>query len=176
MAAFFQIADQSVIYNERIAIILGVTTLAFGLAAFASCKTIISLFNHFGWGNPTGNKTYRSFYRYHSYYWWLLGVFLVAHVFVAIFHTGLPQAGDPDAGIHWIILGFGTVSGLSALVQFSSCRICIRWLSRLKPEISLKNRSFNLFLKYHSYYWLVFSILVASHFAFGYYHAGIWPV
>ena len=165
-----------VIINERIAIILGVVTLTLGIAAFASCKTCFSIFRRFGWGNPLDNKGYRLFFRYHSYYWWAFGIVLISHIFIAFVHTGLPQAGDPGAWIHWVILSLGLVTALSAGVQFFSCRICFKFLSRQKSSDFFNNRTLQPFFKFHSYYWIIFFLLAFVHFAAGYYHAGIWPV
>ena len=124
---------------------------------------------------PTRIRGYSVFYRFHLYYWWAFGVVLLAHLLVAVLHTGLPQAGDPDAGIHWEILGLGFFSAVSAAVAFSSCRVLPRLVAMAAPRSPLNNIAYRVFSRYHSYYWLVIGALVASHFAIAYWHAGIWP-
>lgn len=175
MNVSFQISAQAAVYNERIAISLGFVTLALALAIFISCRSFVTLLMRFGLKNPTKNKAYQSFYRYHTYYWWFFGVSVVSHIMMATLHTGLPQAGDPDAGIHWIILILGLMSALSGLALFASCRAYSRLLTPAIPKLSFTGRTYKSFFSYHSYYWLVFALLVAGHFVVSYLHAGIWP-
>src|SRR5512136_2264498 len=97
----FQSAGTNAVYNERVAIILGLTALFLALLAFVSCRTCLAWLSRLGWKHALDNRVYRQFYRFHAYYWWFLGVALVTHIFLAVIHTGLPQAGDPDAYLHW---------------------------------------------------------------------------
>jgi hypothetical protein len=165
----------SAVYNERISIILGIITLLLALAVFVSCRTFLSLMHVFGWKNPGENKIYRMFNKLHLWYWWLFGVTLVAHIMMSVIHTGLPQAGDPDAGVHWAILGLGLVSAVMAVLVFSSCRFVPRLLSVQKPDSLLKNVTYNLFYRKHNYYWPLLLVMVAAHFTISFLHAGIWP-
>jgi hypothetical protein len=125
----FDISLQPAVYNERIAIILGLVTLVLALAIFASCRTFVSLLQRLGLENPSQNKFYQGFYKYHLYYWWGFGVSLLAHVMMVTLHTGLPKSGDPDAGVHWVILILGLASAVSGVVLFFSCRILPRLLA-----------------------------------------------
>lgn len=169
-----QVSSQA-IYNERLAILLGVITLACALATFASCRSCVSLFNHIGLKNLTQIKGYQSFYKYHTYYWWVFGVVLLSHIMMATVHSGLPQAGDPDAGIHWVILLVGMGGALSALALFSSCRVSPRLLAPTAPKISLANKTYRTFFNLHSYYWWILAAFIAGHFTVSFLHAGIWP-
>lgn len=171
----FQAADAAATYNERLAIVFGVITLVLSLSTFLSCRTCISWLKRLGIQNPMHSKGYALFYRYHLYYWWAFGVALVAHFMVAVLHTGLPQSDDPDANIHWIILGLGLFSAISAVGLFSSCRILPRLAAMAKNNNPLDNMVFRVFFKYHSYYWFILAMLVAAHFGVSYWHAGIWP-
>ena len=168
-------AAPSPVINERISIIMGIITLVLALAVFASCRTFLSLARLSGWKNPEENKIYRAFNRFHLWYWWLFGVSLVAHIMMSVFHTGLPKAGDPDAGIHWAILALGLGSAILAVVSFASCRFFPRLLAAQKPGGLLKNITYKLFYQNHNYYWLLLFLLVAAHFTVSYLHAGIWP-
>jgi hypothetical protein len=160
------------IIEERVAIILGVCMLAAGAAAFFSCRAAVSLFRRLGWQNPLGSKTYLAYYRFHSYYWWAFGVILITHVFMGVVHTGLPQAGDPDAWIHWLILGAGLGTALASGLQFGTCRVCLAYFTRRKI---IEAARAPLVFRYHSSYWAVFFLLALLHFAAGFYHAGLWP-
>lgn len=170
----YKITGTAAIYNERIAIILGLVTLLAAIATFASCRTLFYIFNSFG-VSTVKSKAYQLFSRYHSYYWFIFGAALVAHLMMAIFHTGLPQAGDADAGVHWIILILGFVGMLSTVVLFTTCKISPRLLAPATPKLSLKNNVYRTVFQYHSYYWLAFALSIAGHFVVGYLHAGIWP-
>ena len=176
MSLLFQIANQTAVINERIAISLGFITLALGLATFISCRSFISLLMRLGIKTPMRNAVFLSFYRYHTYYWWFFGVAALSHFMMATFHTGLPQPGDPDAGIHWLILALGMASAVSGLTLFSSCRAYPRLMSPAVPKLSFQSATYRMFFRYHSYYWWVFGLLVAAHFVASYLHAGIWPL
>ncbi len=171
----FEIASPSAVINERIAIILGVITLVLAVSVFASCRTFLSILKFFGLKFSSENKVYRAFNKFHLWYWWLFGVSLVAHIMMAVFHTGLPQAGDPDAGTHWTILALGLSAGILTGVLFASCRFFPRLLTPKKPGSLLKNVTYNMFYRYHNYYWLLLLLVVAGHFTLSYLHAGIWP-
>lgn len=160
---------------ERIAIIIGVVTLCTALAAFGTCRTFISLLTWMGVRNPVHSRLYQAFNKFHLYYWWFFGIFVLAHLMMAVIHTGLPKAGDPDAGVHWIILGLGLASMFSGITLFFSCRVSPRLFSPKIPSLSLSNKAYRSFFKYHAYYWIIFMLLVAAHFAVVYVHAGIWP-
>ena len=171
----FQIVDTPAITNERIAIILGIVTLVLAIAVFASCRTFLSLLRLIGVQISPENKVYRVFNKYHLWYWWLFGVTLVAHIMMSVFHTGLPEAGDPDAGTHWAILILGLGSAIFAVMLFASCRFAPRLLTTGKPDSLFKNMTYNLLYRYHNYYWLLLLLLVAGHFTVSYLHVGVWP-
>lgn len=175
MSVLYQVSAQTAIYSERVAIVLGFVTLVLVLALFVSCRTFVSLVTRLGAKDPSRLEVYRRFNKYHMYYWWFFGVSVLSHVMMATLHTGLPQAGDPDAAIHWTILILGLFGAFSSVVLFSSCRISPRLLAPTVPKLSFANRSYRSFFGYHSYYWWAFILFVAAHFAAGYLHAGIWP-
>ncbi len=168
------IGNISAVYNERTAIILGLTTLLLGLAVFFSCRTFLSLYMRLHLGNPLSNKGYLGFYRYHLFYWWIFGVALVSHFMMGVIHTGLPAAVDVDAYIHWIILVFGFMTALSSLTIFSTCRVYPRLLAP-DNKYALSNRVYRTIYRSHSYYWIGFIVLFSAHFATSYIHAGMWP-
>jgi hypothetical protein len=170
----FQASDITGIYNERVAIALGVAALISALATLGSCRSFVSVFKSLGLSSPLNNPVYRAFYQYHTFYWWALGIILLSHIVMAISHTGLPQAGDSDANVHWAILSLGLVSAVLVLTVFSSCRVYSRIKRMLMPGQPDSGR-FRAFFKYHSYYWLIFLLLVVGHFVAGFIHAGIWP-
>jgi hypothetical protein len=170
----YEIATPSTIYNERLAMVLGVATLLMAVASFISCRSCLSWLKYLHL-EPMKIKGYASFYKYHLYYWWAFGVFLISHILVAVVHTGLPQAGDPDAGAHWVILAFGFFSAVSSIVVFSSCRVLPYLVAMASPQSLFNHGSYKFVFKYHSYYWAFFLLLATIHFAAGYNHAGIWP-
>jgi hypothetical protein len=171
----FQAVDSSGFIYERIAIILGLITLILALASLASCRSCLSWLNYLGVNNLLKNKGYLAFYKYHSIFWWLFGVALASHIFMAIGHTGLPQAGDPDAGSHWLILIPGFFGALFSLSIFSSCRIFPKLITPGSTGQTLSNTFYRVFFKYHVYYWLAFGLLIIFHFFSGFSHSGLWP-
>jgi cytochrome b561 len=175
MTTSLQISADIGIYNERLAIALGLLTLVFALAILASCRSFAFLLNRFGVKDYTNNKPYQSFYKFHSYYWWIFWLAFVLHLMTAVTHTELPAVGDPDAGIHWLILGFGAAALVSMLIVSLSCRSIIAFSNIFTEKSLLKFKIYNSFYRYHSYYWFVFILLIAGHFTSAYIHAGIWP-
>ncbi len=171
----FQAVDGKVIDNERLAIALGLLTLVSAIAVFASCRICMIWLNRLGLQNPAHIKGYSFFYRYHLYYWWTFGVLLLAHVMVGTLHTGLPRIGDPDEGLHWAILGLGLFSAVSSISVFCSCRIMPRLMFLARRGKSGDNSGYRAFSRFHTYFWLFLACLVGAHFAFSYYHAGVWP-
>jgi cytochrome b561 len=171
----FASAGNSPVYEERLAIVLGILTLVSALAAFISCRTCLGWLTRLGVKDITQNRPYAWFYKWHLYYWWSFGVFVVAHLMVAVVHTGLPQAGDPDAPVHWWILGLGLFSALSGILIFFSCRIMPRLMTMLRSSNPLERPSYRSFTRGHSYYWASMGLLVLGHFLVAFNHAGIWP-
>lgn len=163
------------IYNERLAIVMGLATLLLGISLFLSCRVCISWFGLLGLKGLAQTKGYLFFYKRHLYYWWAFGILLVSHIMVSTLHTGFPQSSDPDAGVHWIILGSGLFSGISAGSVFFSCRVLPNLLAMLTPDKPIYRPRYRSFYKYHSYFWLALASLVITHLAISYNHTGFWP-
>jgi cytochrome b561 len=167
--------DTSAVYNERVAIVLGFLTLLSLLAVFLSCRSFLSLMTFLRLKNPVDRPAFRKFYDYHAYYWWIFGVFLVAHFIMAFLHTGLPKAGDPGAPVHWAVLLLGFGAALAAGGLLVSCRIMPRIITIVTSGKPFASKGFTTFFKLHAYWWWVILVLVTAHFAVAYSHAGIWP-
>jgi hypothetical protein len=163
------------IYNERLAIIFGLITVFCGVLAFFSCRTCIGWLGTFGLQNITKSKGYASFNKKHIYYWWGFGVFLGAHIMVAVVHSGFPQSGDPDAYIRWVILGLGLFSAAAAFGLFASCRVVPRLAAMAAPKNLFENALFKSYFQYDSYFWWILLLLVAVHFTLAFNYIGLWP-
>jgi len=174
VGVLFAASGPAAAYAERIAIVLGVITLVTGLTAFFSCRTFVGLLARVN-VRPTKSPVFQAFYQRHLYYWWAFGVAVVSHFLMAVLHTGLPQRGDPDAGVHWVILGIGFAGAVASAALFSSCRVYPRLVGRALKGFNTAGKAYRSLFKYHSYYWWVFAALVGVHFAVGFIHAGIWP-
>jgi len=161
---------------ERASVTLGFLTLAAALSTFASCRSCISFLKWFRIQNPLSNKAYRAFYQFHSYYWWAFVSLLVIHLSLAIAHTGIPKAGDPDAPVHWYILSFGFGSALFTFFTLSSCRISNDFISGLFKNENQLQAGYKKFKGYHAYLWLIFLLVFAVHFFFAHQHVGFWPM
>ena len=163
------------IYNERLAVTLGLITLVFGLAIFVSCRICVSFLARAGLDRFTSGKSYRSFYRFHSYYWWIFWFVFVLHVLTALMHSGIPDPGDSDSAAHWSILGLGAASFIAILTVGVSCRSLAGVLDLYLTGGPLQSGFYKLFYRYHSYYWLIVLLGVVGHFTSAFLHTGIWP-
>jgi len=163
------------IYDERVAVVLGFLTLFSLLAVFLSCRSFLAVMNRMGLEGVTNSKAYRRFYQYHAYYWWIFGALILSHFMMAVLHTGLPKAGDPDSPIHWAILLLGLGAALGAGALFVSCRIMPRLITLATSKNPMTSVAFKGFFKLHAYYWWIILLLVVAHFAASYLHTGFWP-
>ena len=168
-------AAMPAMYEERVAIALGIITLIAALLTVTTCRSFLNLLHRLGVSQPLDSKPYRSLYNSHVYYWWVVLGGLVSHVTMAIYHTGLPVAGDRDTPIHWAILGLGLASFLAILISLSSCRVIPMLSNFTHRQSPMTYKGYRSFFRTHSYVWLAFIAVVAAHFAVGYMHAGIWP-
>lgn len=148
---------------------LGLTSAVLALVTIASCRSFVPVLNFLLRRSPMNIPGYRTFYKFHAYYWWVLGIAILAHAMVAVSHT----ANDPDASTPQIIPVLGLLSAVSALAVFSSCRIFPRLLTSSTAKRPFSNKAYQSFYKYHSYLWLGFGVLVVVHITLGIIHAGL---
>ncbi len=161
---------------ERVSVALGFLTLAAALSTFATCRSCISFLKWFRVPDPLSNPRYRSFYRYHKYFWWSFLVLLPVHLGVAFGHTGIPKAGDPDSPIHWTILTLGMLATVTTGVNLSSCRISTGFFVRNLKKNGVSQSGYLHFNKYHSYFWGLFLAVLIVHLFFAHRHVGFWPM
>ena len=163
------------LYGERLAVALGFVTLVFALATFASCRSCLSFLGRIGVKLRPESGGYQGFYRYHGYYWAGFIFTLVLHTMSAIMHTAIPKAGDPDAGIHWLILSFALGSLVFTGGVLSSCRSLVSLINMFAENGPMSNAVFRGFFRLHSYSWLILIMAIAGHFAAANVHVGFWP-
>ncbi len=70
-----------------------ILSFAFGalvmvVAVFSSCRSLVGLANLFAEKGPLSNTGFRSFYRFHSFYWLVLILFVVGHFASSYVHIG----------------------------------------------------------------------------------------
>ena len=176
MDAPLQIAGGLGIYYERIAVALGFATLVAAIATFASCRTFTGLVGRYARADLLQNSAYRSFYKYHAYYWWAFIVILAVHVLSSVMHTDLlPTAGDPDFAQHWFIVGFAFGSVASFVMQFGSCRSVAGLIDLFTGKPPLSWRIYKGFYRFHAYYWWIFLAAVGGHVIAAAVHTHFWP-
>jgi hypothetical protein len=100
---------------------------------------------------------------------------LVLHVATAFFHTGFPKSDDPDAGIHWWILGLGFSSVLLVPATMLSCRSVASAIEFFSEHNPLTWKIYRGFYRFHSYYWWPLAALVIAHFLVAGSHINFWP-
>lgn len=71
----------------RLVFVLGLVNLLTLLALLLSCRCmgVLGLYSRMSRWGP-----YRRLYRYHCYYWVILGVSVIAHLVIAIYALGVP--------------------------------------------------------------------------------------
>jgi hypothetical protein len=162
------------LYGERLTVALGFVTLALFVGMGLTCRSFVSLSNKVGLGWLTGSKLYRATSRYHSFFWYGFFVVLFLHMLTGFMHTEIPQAGDPDAGIHLLILIFAGVVFFSVGLTFSNCRTCAGILGVFRGEGLFKGAYGRLY-RFHPYFWILLLIGLIGHLTVSYIHVGFWP-
>jgi hypothetical protein len=162
------------LYNQRLAIILGILTLISALAVFASCRVFPVLLHRLH-KDPMKSTVYKAFYDGHFYSWWVFITLAILHIMTAFFHTGFPKAGDTDAAVHWWILGFA----FSSLIFFSlvifSCRLLNPFWNFFTGKSPLENKGIKWVYTQHGFWWWPWILSFLAHVAVAYAHTGIWP-
>lgn len=163
------------VYNQRLAIVLGIFTLIMALAVFLSCRSGITLLNKIGLKNMASSRGYQTFLKYHTYYWWTFWLIFVIHLLAAIMHIGFKNSGDPDAYLHIYSLIFGSAGIITLIVVDLSCRGIIGVVRLFSERKWNEFRFLGRLYRYHSYFWLIFGLLVTVHLSIGLIHSGWWP-
>ena len=57
------------------------------LIVLFSCKSFARVLDIIMSKSALTNRYYRQFYRYHSYFWWLLSISLITHIAFGIYHA-----------------------------------------------------------------------------------------
>jgi hypothetical protein len=161
------------LFGEREAVVLGFISLGLFLAMALSCRSFPALAARLKIGRLTESKPYRVFFRYHSFYWYGFFLVLILHIGTGLMHTSLPQAGDPDEGIHWAILIFAGSVLLSLGLVFSSCRSCVSLMSLLGRNPLAGG--YKIYYRLHSYLWVLLLLALVGHLTASYIHIGFWP-
>lgn len=80
---------------------------------------------------------------------------------------------DQSVYIHRLILALGIVNVLAILAVFFSCRSFVRMSNFFSGKDTLRNKLFNGFYKYHTYYWIIFWVSVFLHVITALAHTGL---
>jgi hypothetical protein len=87
---------------------------------------------------------------------------------VAIFQ-GTPQ----DIYVHWLILVLGIGILVSGIAVITTCRNIAGFFHLLQGKDSFKTRLYKAYFKLHSYYWVVFFLLLVFHLMVTIVHIGL---
>jgi hypothetical protein len=162
------------LYGERLAVALGFLTLILFVGIGLTCRSFVSLTNRLKIGGLTKTKPYQGLFRFHSFFWYGLGVVLFLHIIAGVMHTSLPQSGDPDAFIHTVILIFAGSVLISVVLTFSNCRTFMGFLRVFRGE-DLFTGAYKPFYRVHSYFWILLLLALIGHLTASYFHVGFWP-
>lgn len=160
---------------HHVILVLGVLSGISATATVFSCRSFVSSLASLFGIDVLKSKLYGSFFRYHGFYWWALGVTLMSHLLMATSHTGLiPLPGDPDGWIHLTILALGVVAAVTISADFLTCRISPKLLAPYLRSKPMESWKFRLFYGWHGYLWWAFIAVVGAHIVVGILHAGWW--
>ena len=162
------------LYGERTAVVLGFASLALFVSMGLTCRSFPVLARKIRLGGLVEKRAYRTFFGYHSFFWYGFFIVLVLHLLTGIMHTSLPQAGDPDEAIHWAILIFAGSVLLSLGLVFSSCRSCVSLFTMMRGHSPLHG-VYAAYYRLHSYLWLLLLLALVGHLTASYIHIGFWP-
>jgi hypothetical protein len=140
-----------------------------------TCRSFVQILTRVGIKHSLQNAAYKKAYEFHAYFWWVFIMGLILHLMTALFHTGLPAAGDPDALVHWVILGFAAGSVLLLFPVLMSCRSVASLFNFVNGKSPLNNNIYTWFFRYHGLFWWPFILSVSAHFTLAYIHTGVWP-
>jgi len=162
------------LYGERLAVALGFVTLTLFVGMALTCRSFVSLTKSLGIGRFTTSRAYQSFFKLHSFFWYGFFLVLFLHMLTGLMHTELPRAGDPDAGIHLVILIFAASVFVSVGLTFANCRTFAGILGVFRGE-TLFTGGYRTFYRFHAYFWIVLLVSLIGHLTASYIHVGFWP-
>jgi hypothetical protein len=162
------------LFWERLAVVLGFTNLALFIGMGITCRSFLNIARNLRITRFTSSRPYQALFKYHSFFWYGFFVVLFLHIILAILHTEIPKAGDPDAAIHWAILGFAGSVLVSTALTFSGCRTFSGILQGFRGD-KLYKGFYGHYFKLHAYFWVILLAALAGHLVTAYPHIGFWP-
>jgi hypothetical protein len=159
------------IYIHWLVLALGIGIFISSLAVISTCRNIAGYFHLLQRNKSPGGRLYLTFFKYHSYYWVALGLFLVLHLMATIVHVGIPVAGEPYKLAHQLVF-YASISNLVlGFLVFTSCRSFLSLISLFFSKNPLTGSGFKKYSKYHSVIWWLFSFSLFIHIIAGIIHA-----
>jgi hypothetical protein len=159
------------IYVHWLILALGIGILVFGIAVITTCRSVAGFFHLLNDKNTLGAKIYRTYFRFHSYYWVAFGTFLVFHLMVTIVHVGVPSAGEPFYLAHQLVFYTAITNFLLTAVVFTSCKSFLSLASLFSSKNPLSRGGFKKFYRYHSVFWWMLAASFIVHITAGIIHA-----
>lgn len=159
------------IYVHWLILTLGIGVFLSGLALISTCRSIAGYFHLLRPGQSPRPRFYLTYFKYHSYYWVALGLFLVLHLMATLAHVGIPAAGEPYGLVHQLVF-YASISNLIlGLLVFTSCRSFLSLLSLFFSKNPLAGSRFKRYFSYHAVIWWLFFFSVCIHIIAGIIHA-----
>jgi hypothetical protein len=159
------------IYIHWLILSLGIGILISGISVLISCRSFASFFHLLENKSSMKTRIYSAYYKFHSYYWWVLGLFLVVHIMVTMYHIGIPLPGKPYFLAQQVSFYTAITNLVFTLVVFTSCKSFLAIVIFFSSRTPLSNSIFTRFYKFHSIFWWLLSVSFTTHIVAGIIHA-----
>jgi hypothetical protein len=73
--------------SHIVVFITAITNFILATIVLSSCRTAVRMIGFFTSKNPLESSGYKHLYKYHAYYWWLLGLSLATHIVFGMIHA-----------------------------------------------------------------------------------------
>jgi hypothetical protein len=159
------------IYLHWLIVSLGVGILLSGIAVITTCRNFAGFFHLLQGKDSFKTRLYKTYFKFHSYYWVAFFLLLVLHLLVTIPHIGLPSPGEPFKLAHWVAFYSSIVNFLLVLAVFTSCRSFLSLYDLFGAKNPLDGNFFKRFYNFHAILWLLLMASVITHIISGIIHA-----
>jgi hypothetical protein len=159
------------IYVHWLILALGIGILVFGIAVITTCRSVAGYFHLLQDQDSLKMRVYKTYFRFHSYYWVAFGLFLTFHLMVTVVHVGIPSAGEPYFLAHQLVFYTAITNFLLTLIVFTSCKSFLNFVGIFSSRNLLSANGFKKFYRFHSIFWWLLCVSFIVHISAGIAHA-----
>jgi cytochrome b561 len=159
------------IYIHWLILLLGIGILISGISVITTSRSFAGFFHLLKDNGSLKTRIYSAYFRFHSYYWYAFGMFLVLHLLVTIYHLGLPSPDKPYYLAQQISFYTAITNLVLSGIVFTSCKSFPSFVMFFTSRNPLSGRVFARFYKFHSIFWWLFAVSLITHIVAGIIHA-----